>query len=39
MANLMGKKGKVIGLEHVPELVEKSIKNIEENYKDILDND
>ncbi len=34
---MMNDQGLVIGIEHIPELYEKSIKNISKNHKNLLD--
>lgn len=37
MAEMVGKSGKVIGIDHIPELVEKSRQNIKQGNSDLLD--
>ncbi|PFX24705.1 Protein-L-isoaspartate(D-aspartate) O-methyltransferase [Stylophora pistillata] len=37
MAEMVGESGKVIGIDHIPELVEKSRKNIKQQNSDLLD--
>lgn len=37
MAEMVGNSGKVIGIDHIPELVEKSRQNIKRENSDLLD--
>lgn len=37
MAHMMGEKGKAVGIDHIPELVNLSIKNVERSNKTLLD--
>lgn len=37
MAHMVGPRGKVIGVEHIPELVEASTKNIRKQHPEYLD--
>ncbi|KAI8893264.1 L-isoaspartyl protein carboxyl methyltransferase [Globomyces pollinis-pini] len=37
LAQLVGKTGKVVGIDHIPELVEQSIKNIQNEDPDLLE--
>lgn len=37
MAEMVGKTGKVVGIEHIPELVEQSKQNIKRGNADLLD--
>jgi protein-L-isoaspartate(D-aspartate) O-methyltransferase len=36
MSKMMDDKGTVIGVEHIPSLVSKSLKNIAKNHSDLL---
>lgn len=36
-AHMVGPTGKVIGVEHIPELIEASLRNISKGNKDLLD--
>jgi len=38
MAYMVGEKGKVVGIEHIKDLVELQIKNISKNHEDLLKN-
>ena len=37
MAELVGQSGKVVGIEHIPELVEQSKRNIKRGNPDLLE--
>jgi len=37
MALMVGPRGKVVGIEHIPELVDLSIKNVRKHHGDLLD--
>ena len=37
MAEMVGTSGKVVGIEHIPELVEQSKRNIERGNADLLE--
>ena len=37
MAEMVGKTGKVVGIEHIPELVEQSKQNIKRGNADLLE--
>lgn len=37
MAEMAGNSGKVVGIDHIPELVEKSRQNIKKGNADLLD--
>lgn len=38
-AKLIGPRGKVVGIEHIEELVHLSIRNVRKNYSELLDSD
>lgn len=37
MAIMLGKNGKAVGIDHIPELVEKSIENVRRDNAELLD--
>lgn len=37
MAHMVGPEGHVVGVEHIPELVELSIKNVQDGNPDFLE--
>ena len=37
MAEMVGKTGKVVGIEHIPELVDQSKRNIKRGNSDLLE--
>lgn len=39
MAEMVGESGKVVGIDHIPELVEKSGQNIKKQNSHLLDSD
>jgi Protein-L-isoaspartate carboxylmethyltransferase len=37
MALMMGEHGKAVGIDHIPDLVNSSVKNVEKSHKALLD--